>query len=211
MQIGDTITLGSYAAEPVEWKAIAQKDGKFLLLSCRILDIRPLHPVDESEKMNHQESYYETGWRECELRNWLNGAFAESVFTPEEFAHIPPVTHSYVSVYKTLHSFFKGDEQTQDRVFLLSEEEFFRFLTDSRDRIGVPTQQLARRWTYTGPHPELFGQRYQWWLRDSVRIGYGAHCKAVGNTGADAAPGKDYGPSVWSKDVGVRPAVWYIP
>lgn len=207
MNIGDQITFGNYCGEPIEWQVIAEKEGRFLLLSTHVLEIRPFHPVDESEKQNPAQGYYETDWESCELRQWLNGEFA-AAFSGEELAHIPSTAVTYTQIYKTLYSFFRGEKQTEDRIFLLSEDQLKKHLPNEADRAAILTDHAKAQ---LNPCPyRAWGS---WWLCESVRYGYGAHCKYVNNSvWGEKILGTVIGEaSVWSTDVGVRPALWYKP
>ena len=208
MKIGDQITLGNYAGEPVVWQVIAEKEGRFLLLSTHVLEIRPMHPTDTSLEQKPGASYYETDWKTCELRQWLNGEFAAS-FTEEELAHIPAVSVSYVEIYKTLHSFFQGEEKVEDRFFPLSEEELKKYVPSEGDRVAVLSDHAKTQFTKAVPY-RAWGS---WWLRTSVRYGYGAHCKYVNNcVRSEKLLGTVISETaVWSAEVGVRPAMWYMP
>lgn len=206
MKINDQITLGNYAGEPIEWQVIAEAEGRVLLLSRKVLEIRPFHPVDESEKQNPAQGYYETDWKSCELRSWLNGEFAAAAFSQEELARIPSSSVTYNQIYKTLHSFFQGEKQTEDKIFLLSEVQLQKYLPNEADRAAILTDH-AQAQLKACPH-RAWGS---WWLCASVRYGYGAHCKYVNNCVRD---GKFLGTTigetaVWAGDVGVRPAMWY--
>lgn len=208
MRTGETVILGNYAGESIEWLAIAEKDGAFLLLSKKVLEIRPLHPVDESEKQNPAESYYETDWESCELRQWLNGEFAAAAFSEEELSRIIPTTVPYKRIYKTLYSFFRGEGETEDRIFLLSEDQLKTHLPNEADRAAILTDH-AKAQLKACPY-RAWGS---WWLCESVRYGYGAHCKYVNNSvwGEKFLGTVLSEASVWATDVGVRPALWYKP
>lgn len=208
MKINDQIILGNFAGEPIVWQVIAEADGAFLLLSRKVLEIRPFHPVDESGKQNPAQGYYETDWESCELRRWLNGKFAAAAFSEEDLSHITAATVPYNRFYMTLHSFFRGEGETEDRIFLLSEAQLKRHLPKEADRAAILTNH-AQAQRKACPH-RAWGS---WWLCESVRYGYGAHCKYVNNCVRD---GKFLGTTigeaaVWAGDVGVRPAMWYKP
>lgn len=210
MNIGERITLGNHGAEPIVWKAIAREDSRYLLLSERVLDYRPFHPVDISQSMGYKD-YYETDWGNCELRSWLNGEFADSAFSAEELAHIPTVTVEYNTVYKTLHSFYRGTEKSEDRIFLLSEEECRKYLSDEDDRVARLTEYARTQAQDVCPQRN-YGA---WWLRTIIRDGYGGHSLYVYNFVRDgqlvSAILSPTGAEAWSRDVGVRPAMWYQP
>ena len=208
MKTGETIILGNYAGEPIQWQVIAEKDGAFLLLSRKVLEIRPLHPVDESEKQNPAEGYYETDWESCELRQWLNGEFAAAAFSGEELAHIPSTSVTFTRIYKTLYSFFRGESTAEDRIFLLSEDQMKKYLPSEADRAAILTDH-AKAQLKACPH-RAWGS---WWLCESVHYGYGAHCRYVNNcVWNEKFLGTTLGEAaVWSNDVGIRPALWYKP
>lgn len=208
MKLADQITLGTYAGQPIVWKAIGEKDGRFLLLSRDVLDYRPFHPVDTSEGMG-AKSYDETNWGDCELRQWLNGTFAQTAFTVEELAHIPVVTVAYPTIYKTLHSFFRGTGQVENQIFLLSEEEVKQYLTEENDRLALLTDYARSRAKDVCPLRN-YGA---YWLRTTERMGYGAHAQYIYNSVfRDKLLGASVGAAgVWSTDIGVRPAMWYQP
>ena len=208
MQTGETVILGNYAGEPIEWLAIAEKDGSFLLLSTHVLEIRPFHPVDESEGQDSAEGYYETDWESCELRQWLNGEFAAAAFSGEELARIPGTAVTYTRIYKTLYSFFRGEAQTEDKLFLLSAAQLKKYLPSEANRAAILTDHAMAQ-LKACPH-RAWGS---WWLCESVHFGYGAHCRYVNNcVWNEKFLGTTLGETaVWSGDVGVRPAMWYKP
>lgn len=213
MNIGDRITVGVWAGEPIVWKAIEQQKGRFLLLSEKVLEYRPFHPVDTSEGMG-AKSYYETNWGSCELRSWLNGEFCTAAFTGEELTRIPAVIVSHPEFYKTLYSFFSGDVTCEDRIFLLSKAEVERYLTDENDMAARLTDHALAQARESDVCP--LRNHGAWWLRTTVREGYGASSLYVlnsvhtirGQTFVSVRIGSS-GAKVWSRDVGVRPAMWY--
>lgn len=210
MEIADQIILGNYAGQPVVWMVIGEKNGRFLLLSRDVLDYRPYHPVDTSRE-HIGEDYYETNWGDCELRQWLNGEFARTAFTAEELTHIPVVTVDHPSIYRTLHSFFSGREQVEDRIFLLSEEEVNRYLTNKTDRLALLTDYAHSQAKDKDVCPLRNYGAY--WLRNTVNSGYGAHARYIYNSvfRDKLLGGLVESATVWSTDVGVRPAMWYQP
>lgn len=56
---------------PIDWKVLKAENGKALLISRHILDVRRF---DESTNK----------WDACELRKWLNTEFLKAAFTPQE-------------------------------------------------------------------------------------------------------------------------------
>lgn len=112
-QPGDTLTFGNYPQTaagrdrtPIEWLVLEHSRGKLLLLSRHILDCRRYH-----------DEFAATSWRECALRQWLNGEFYDRAFTAAEQQHIQLACNSGNGV---------NSPDTRDRVFLLSEDEVLR-------------------------------------------------------------------------------------
>ena len=67
----DLVYLGTYKGKPIAWRALAQEDGRTLLICDQIITSRPYHSVVVDA----------ITWEECTLRSWLNGEFLEDCFT----------------------------------------------------------------------------------------------------------------------------------
>ena len=166
---GDTLFFGAYpqTAEgtdrtPVEWIILDIRDGKYLLLSRWGLDVRPFHPENEP-----------VTWETSGLRAWLNGEFLETAFSAEEQAAIL-LTDVDNSAAQALPGWnVPGENDTQDRVFLLSCAEAHQYLqlayhdpeiSGSRSRLA-PTAyaQQAGAWT-TDEILTPDGLDTGWWL-----------------------------------------------
>ncbi|MBR1528674.1 MAG: hypothetical protein IJ642_05160 [Oscillospiraceae bacterium] len=101
-----TITFGTYAGKPVEWLVLHEEREKMLVLSKYILDAKRMFP----------DCIY-IDWERSTLRKWLNHDFFQLTFSPEEQQKI--VT---------------GNLASQDKLFLLSEEEINSYLPDLSSR-----------------------------------------------------------------------------
>ena len=116
----DKVTFGNYwqtnhsEKEPVEWRVLAVEGSKVLLLSEKILDARKYNEADEK-----------VTWETCTLRKWLNVDFYDAAFSEAEKAaiHLVALPGRYPD---------KGDAETADRVFILSNAEL------SRKEYGFP-------------------------------------------------------------------------
>ncbi|MBE5787681.1 MAG: hypothetical protein E7324_09105, partial [Clostridiales bacterium] len=81
---GDTLTFGNYMIEngfsrqPIQWQVLAREETRALLLSQYALDCRPYKKIIEGS----------VNWATSDIRAWLNKAFLETAFTPEEQAEI---------------------------------------------------------------------------------------------------------------------------
>lgn len=210
MKLSDLLTFGTYAGEPIVWKAIAEENGRFLLLSQKVLEYRPFHN-DPVPKELYGKDYMETNWGTCDLRRWLNGTFFQQAFSEEEQRHIPESDVLYPTFYKTLHSRFPGEDTCRDRVFLLTQGQAKIYLSEE-DRIARLTDH-ARTQAGNGNVSPL-RQYGAWWLRTTLGQGFDGSCMYVYNfvgkqsTGAILASG---GAGFTTRDIGVRPAIWYQP
>ena len=112
---GMLVEFGRYPADglltpaPIRWRVIGKTDSAALLLAEDAIDFLPYH----------DRPGYVT-WETSSLRAYLNGAFLENAFTPEERARIRrsvqrnPDNH----VYRT-----RGGRETEDAVFLLDDAQ----------------------------------------------------------------------------------------
>lgn len=109
-QPGEMVTFGSYpqTAEgtdktPIQWRVLQNTGGDLFLLSEYILDCK-----------RYYNEFSDITWRDCDLRQWLNGEFYEAAFNSSE-----------KSIIQTTLCRDNGDhsEDTEDKVFLLSVPE----------------------------------------------------------------------------------------
>lgn len=143
---GSAVKMGRYeqdgrsdnGREEIEWIVLDVVDGNYLLVSRYILD---------SVKLYDQKPMPSDGWRDTNLRAWLNSDFLDSVFTGEEKSII--LEYSDVKL------------GTSDRVFLLSETETFFLVGD--DIEGRPTA-YAKEKGFSANTYSSFGDT-DWWIR----------------------------------------------
>ncbi|MDO4295413.1 MAG: DUF6273 domain-containing protein [bacterium] len=105
-----SIMFGHYKGKPIEWFVLEEyTNGKLKLVSKYALDKKRYHEEDEI-----------VTWEECSLRTWLNDTFLNQAFTKEEQEAI-----ILSEVYNDFDNGFDEDqEDTEDKVFLLSTEEW---------------------------------------------------------------------------------------
>ena len=70
---GSCVQDTSGATKPIKWKVLEKKGKSMLLLSDRILDVKPYHG-----------SNIAVSWEGCDLRTWLNVDFVKEAFRGEE-------------------------------------------------------------------------------------------------------------------------------
>ena len=192
-EVGDYITFGSYeqdnnlenGKEAIEWLILDKQDDKRLVISRFGLDCQAYQPYN-SELANNT-------WETCSLRNWLNGTFYESTFTPGEKKMImkSTVTADANPRYDT-----PAGNDTLDWVFLLSIDEVDRYITDESRRALLGTPYCEARGVYKG------GDGYSWWWLRTLGCSSGevavVYYDAVYKDGAPAPDERG----------AVRPAMW---
>jgi len=122
---GDIIEFGSYeqdnitgnGPEPIEWQVLDVDGDEAFLLSVHSLDGKKFN---ETRKVP-------LSWPESDIRAWLNGDFMGSAFTEDEIAALVTVNT-------------EPDSETEDLVFLLSEEELKQYFPKEEERICEPTE-----------------------------------------------------------------------
>lgn len=231
---GYVVEFGSYeqnqdvtdGAEPIEWYVLDAKDGKALLFSKYVLENMPYHKYKE-----------EISWKNCTLREWLNGTFYETAFNAEEKQRIATTLLENVwNPWNTLAEF----EYTEDKVFLPSMEDMLSgdytytekvpesaahtfdgyFRTDAeRMARGVYEEE---QWVYYGSGGRLYdfdGMPYgAYWLRTSTRVEYSSYDETkeeplfvVAGITIDGSLDTTIHNTIGSttRDLkGVRPAIW---
>ncbi|MBR0483694.1 MAG: hypothetical protein IJJ69_02815 [Oscillospiraceae bacterium] len=150
------ITFGNYAGNPVEWLVLERTSGKALLLSRYILD---------AKRMSADCIY--TSWGRSSLRKWLNQEFLQKAFSPDEQQKI---LTSDIFTPDCAGFDSDGQNHTQDKLFLLSEEELYRYLPDNNDRTApaeihamAHSQDLKDFMSLLPLYHER--QNCWWWLR----------------------------------------------
>ena len=186
-KIGETIEFGNYPQEedgtekPIEWIVMKNEENQVLLLSKYVLDAKP---------------YYEwegVTWQTSDIRQWLNNEFYTTAFNKAEKAKIQTslIKNEDNSEYGT-----SGGNDTEDKVFLLSEKEAETLFSNDDERIAKATGYAEKSGVYVNEKKESV-----WWLR------------SPGYSSSRAAEVSEYGwvdqdgPSVYCSDGGVRPAL----
>ncbi len=115
VKTGDVLSFGPY-----EWRVLDTDGSKALLITEHAVAEMAYHWYDRA-----------AAWAECRLREWLNGEFLNE-FTEEERNRILTVSIPFLLETDRGEAF--GNPPTQDRVFLLSEEEVEAYFRDKADR-----------------------------------------------------------------------------
>ncbi len=148
--IGDIISLGTYeqngmeadGMEPMRWKVLDIQDGKMLVIADRVIDSYCYNKTDSAEQTPGMT------WQDCSVRQFLNGDFLDTCFTPEEAALIQTTHLTNPSSSDFLNDYWGGYDapydvlgnqihtdgpETNDKIFLLSVEEVLKYMGDEDD------------------------------------------------------------------------------
>lgn len=180
----DILVFGRYeqdnktenGAEPIEWYVLEEKDGKALLLSRKTID---------NAKFNAADSY--TTWETSSIRRWLNKDFISAAFTQEEQAVV--ITSSIENMQAEKSGEWKKSEaaNTEDKVFLLSYNEYMKYLQLDEEREPEATQYANSR-----------GSNWNIWLRSPGKNRKEMQYFCMGKSDSDAVTASN----------AVRPAIW---
>lgn len=184
------ITLGSYmkelggTAKPIKWRVLERKGKTMLLLSDKILDVKQYHRKNVA-----------TTWEECDLRTWLNVDFVKKAFhVEEEFL----LKYTEIENQDNRSNSVRGGRNTKDRVFLLSQSEYYKYFPNKNFAKANATALAKRKQLSCRPGTE-YGY---WWLRSP---GNGVVKAAQVNPDGNLIT---YGGNVTENNIGVRPAIW---
>ena len=187
-KVGDFIEIGTFeqdgdtanGAEPIEWMVLAEENGKKLLLSRYIL-------MSIGDMMKFPGDGVNYTWKECGIREYLNGDFYESAFTEEERAQITETEirstwEDYYSLgaelvdVETISWEFVGQTFsrdigkiiTTDRIFIPDfDEDFVRYMKVHKDIYeNFGTDMLAKATPASGIESFSYTQQTYDWEKD---------------------------------------------
>lgn len=134
--VGNTVSFGCFEGKPIRWRVLDERGRMRMLLAEESVTRRPYHdtPTD-------------TSWKECNLRQWLNGPFLEAAFNPAERSKITAVR---VENPRNAVYFTNAGLNTMDRAYVLNTVEAEKYLPDQKDRA------LGDWWWLRTPGSNLF-------------------------------------------------------
>ena len=187
-KVGETIEFGNYPQEedgtekPIEWIVMKNEGNQVLLLSKYVLDAKP-----------YNEGWESVTWQTSDIRQWLNNEFYTTAFNKSEKAKIQT---SLIKNEDNSENGTSGGNDTEDKVFLLSEKEAETLFSNDEERIAKATEYAEKSGVYVNEEKAVL-----WWLRSpGCSRDYAAEVSYYGwinRSGCD----------VNSYDVGVRPAL----
>lgn len=129
LRIGEEFSFGRIAEYQLKWTVLDSSEEKIQAIcqSYRYLDNLP-----------YNEELVKSTWKSCSLRRFLNEEFIYAAFSQEERSRIinTNLDNENNSLFGT-----NGGDQTEDKVYILSENEASRLITDD------------------------CGKKRKWWLR----------------------------------------------
>lgn len=188
-KIGETIEFGNYPQDkdgtekPIEWIVMKKEGNQVLLLSKYVLDAK-----------SYNEGWGDVTWEISDIRQWLNNEFYTTAFNKAEKAKIQTslIKNEDNSEYGT-----SGGNDTEDKVFLLSEKEAETLFSNDEEKIAKATEYAEKSVVYGNEEKAVL-----WWLRSPGKDSNSA--AEVGSFGwVDR-----YGDCVSNDDDGVRPALY---
>ena len=151
-KIGETIEFGNYPQDkdgtekPIEWIVMKNEGNQILLLSKYVLDAKP-----------YNKEWEDVTWETSDIRQWLNNEFYTTAFNKAEKAKIQTslIKNEDNSKYGT-----NGGNDTEDKVFLLSEKETETLFSNKEERIAKATEYATKSGVYVNEEKAAW-----WWLR----------------------------------------------
>ena len=151
-KIGETIEFGNYPQDkdgtekPIEWIVMKKEGNQVLLLSKYVLDAKP-----------YNKEWEDVTWETSDIRQWLNNEFYTTAFNKAEKAKIQTslIKNEDNSKYGT-----NGGNDTEDKVFLLSEKETETLFSNKEERIAKATEYATKSGVYVNEEKAAW-----WWLR----------------------------------------------
>ena len=168
-KVGETIEFGNYPQDkdgtekPIEWIVMKNEGNQVLLLSKYVLDAKPYN----------NEEWGDVTWETSDIRQWLNNEFYTTAFNKAEKAKIQTslTKNEDNSKYGT-----SGGNDTEDKVFLLSEKEAETLFSNDDERIAKVTGYAEKSGVYVNEEKVAW-----WWLRSPGR--YSSSAAVVGSDG----------------------------
>ena len=153
---GDIVTFGRYPQNeqsmeptPLSWRILEITDNAALLLSEYILEQYTYH--DQNEGITWEWSNvrsYLNGFGSAHNKNGINHenkGFIDVAFTAEERKQIKTVINTNPDA-----NYSPGGNDTEDRVFLLTRDEVFKYFPTNQSRLASPTSYAIHPPTSSG-------------------------------------------------------------
>ena len=187
-KVGETIEFGNYPQDkdgtekPIEWIVMKNEGNQVLLLSKYVLDAK-----------SYNEEWEDVTWETSDIRQWLNNEFYTAAFNKSEKAKIQT---SLIKNEDNSEHGTSGGNDTEDKVFLLSEKEAETLFSNDDERIAKATEYAEKSGVYVNEEKAAY-----WWLRSTGD--YSCSAAVVSSSGWVYGDGS----YVFNYYDGVRPAL----
>ena len=191
---GNVIKLGSYeqdgdssnGEEPLEWVVLDYdaEENKTLIIT--------LYAIDS---LVYEAKYGATTWETSDARKWLNRNFIKKAFTDSE---LEMIIESDIENTNNLRYKTKGGNVTTDKVFILSDAEFNKYLRGTDNAIGYTTQHARDKGVQSG---SISGTSVYWLRTPGESLVYVSTVSYAGELNS-------LGVFTYSYSCGVRPCMW---
>lgn len=158
-QRGHIVRFGSFPfidlsdIRPIEWIVLDVRTSESGRTEVLLLSRYGLY----CKKFHHR--FCRITWEISQLRRWLNGTFVRKAFSEEEQKLIM-VSHLQNEDSRQFGT--SGGNNTDDRVFCLSQAEFYRYCTRKVEWLCRPTPYSRKQGIGAYADPDGYGC---WWLR----------------------------------------------
>lgn len=191
---GNVVELGTYeqdgfrgnGKEPLQWVVLEydKEVQKALLITKFSIDC-----------VVYQDNYGGVTWETSDMREWLNQDFFKNAFNRDE---LKIIAESCIETPNNLKYDTKGGRETVDKIFILSDEEFGKYLKSTEYAVGYTTQSARD----SGVRSDPVSGAGNWWLRSSGEsLVYVSVVDSLGELNSEGVYAYNY-------SSGVRPAMW---
>ena len=188
--IGDIVVFGEYeqdgdatnGREYIEWTVLDIDGNKKLIISNYLIESLSYSRSNSDEKT----------WEESYVRFWLNGRFPDNAFNNEDPSIISSVTLESIMI----EDGYEEKYETEDNIFLLSDEEARYYFPEAKDRQCKASQHLINSGLFVSDNG--YGN---WWLRSPQNIN-DSQAAYVWNQNGEIAN------SITELANGIRPVMW---
>jgi hypothetical protein len=180
------LKFGTLSGKPILWRVLDVRDDRALLLSEDV--------THDNMQYDKEFSSLTWKWKTCKLRKWLNKDFLKTFHSQEQAQIALTINNNDVKTYWGM----EYGEQTQDRIFLLSESELLKYFGYSERLAEVGDDWWFGEKFKLARVAKHNGRAVWWWLRSPGDFVY--LDGTVSRRGTDINSGFNWG--------GVRPALW---
>ncbi len=191
---GNVVELGTYeqdgvrgnGKEALQWVVLDYdaEEKKALLITRYAIDC-----------IAYKKDYSSATWENSDVRKWLNEDFMETAFNRDE---LKVIEESLIETPNNLKYGTKGGNITVDKIFLLNDEEFGKYLESTDYAVGYTTQYARDRGVRSGP---VSGTGTCWLRTPGESLVYVSTVNSSGELNSQGIYAYNY-------SSGVRPAMW---